>query len=285
LTSSYAEAHCDYLQPFAELGIPAGLAGLGAAGLLFAMLAARIRRAGPWRAEAGFLLGFLGAGAAGALTWFPLQRPVTALPLLLAAGRAWRISLNDQASATDVVEPRPRPATLRIALGVASAVLLAAALAPEFPRYAAERVLRVATFGLRFVLTRTSEVADPKEALSQIAARALGAAPALPGDPRPWILAGGAHLVKGEPDRALDLYRRALADGERSEIDLNIGRAYEGLGQTEKAHEAFLRALWVSPALRRALPPDVREGFRQELRGLRRDLKAGRLKAPPPLPE
>jgi hypothetical protein len=27
-----------------------------------------------------------------ALTWFPLQRPVTAVPILLAAGRAWRIS-------------------------------------------------------------------------------------------------------------------------------------------------------------------------------------------------
>ena len=285
LTSSYAEAHCDYLQPFAELGIPAGLAALGAAGLLFAMLAARMRRPGPWRGEAGFLLGFLGAGAAGALTWFPLQRPVTALPLLLAAGRAWRISSSDHASAADSVEPRPRSAPLRIALGVAWVLLLAGAVSPEFSRYAAERALRQATFGLRFVLTRTSEVADPPQALSQIAERARGAAKALPGDPRPWILAGGAHLVKGEPDRALDLYRRALADGERSEIDLNIGRAYEGLGQTEKAHEAFLRALWVSPAMRTALPPDVREGFRLELKGLRQELKAGRLKAPPNLPE
>jgi len=37
-------------------------------------------------------MAILGAGAAAALTWFPLQRPISAIPLLLAAGRAWRIS-------------------------------------------------------------------------------------------------------------------------------------------------------------------------------------------------
>jgi O-antigen ligase len=92
-TSSYAEAHCDYLQPFAEAGVPAGLAALGAVFFLFAGLVRAIRRgSGQTRAEAVFLLAFLGAGAAAALTWFPMQRPISALPLLLAAGRAWTIS-------------------------------------------------------------------------------------------------------------------------------------------------------------------------------------------------
>jgi hypothetical protein len=48
--------------------------------------------AGPDRNEAVLLLAFLGAGAVAALTWFPMQRPLTAVPLLLAAGRAWRIA-------------------------------------------------------------------------------------------------------------------------------------------------------------------------------------------------
>jgi hypothetical protein len=43
------------------------------------------------RAEAVVLLALLSAGAVAALLWFPLQRPVTALPLLLAAGRLWRL--------------------------------------------------------------------------------------------------------------------------------------------------------------------------------------------------
>jgi putative inorganic carbon (hco3(-)) transporter len=93
MTSSYAEAHCDYLQVFSDAGVPAGLAVLGAvAGLLVAIGRAAWR----WRtAEAALLFAVLAAGATGALTWFPFQRPVTAVPLLLAAGRAWRISADD----------------------------------------------------------------------------------------------------------------------------------------------------------------------------------------------
>ena len=37
-------------------------------------------------------MGLLAAGAAAALTWFPLQRPISAAPLLLAAGRSWRLA-------------------------------------------------------------------------------------------------------------------------------------------------------------------------------------------------
>ena len=96
LTSSYAEAHCDYLQVFSDAGVAAGLLVLGAVGCLFAA----VGRAA-WRAkapEAAILLALLAAGAAAALTWFPLQRPVTAVPLLLAVGRAWQISRNREPS-------------------------------------------------------------------------------------------------------------------------------------------------------------------------------------------
>ncbi len=96
LTSAYAETHCDYLQVFADAGVPAGLLVLGAVACLLASVG---RFA--WRsrsAEAAILLALLAAGAAAALTWFPLQRPVTAVPLLLAAGRAWRISGDHEAT-------------------------------------------------------------------------------------------------------------------------------------------------------------------------------------------
>lgn len=90
LTSSYAEAHCDYLQVFSDAGAPAGVLALGAVGaLLAALFAAARRRKTP---EVVVLLAVLAAGATAALTWFPLQRPVTAVPILLAAGRAWRVS-------------------------------------------------------------------------------------------------------------------------------------------------------------------------------------------------
>ncbi len=90
LTSSYAEAHCDYLQVFSDAGAPAGVLAMGAVGCLLALAIATA-----WRrrtAEAIVLAAMLATGAAAALTWFPLQRPITAVPLLLAAGRAWRIA-------------------------------------------------------------------------------------------------------------------------------------------------------------------------------------------------
>lgn len=97
-TSSYGEAHNDYLQPFAEAGIPAGLLLLAAAALLFRglLVAARRPAATPRRAELLFLLAFLGAGAIAALTWFPFQRPISSIPLFLATGRAWRLSVSGE---------------------------------------------------------------------------------------------------------------------------------------------------------------------------------------------
>jgi O-antigen ligase len=92
LTSSYSEAHCDYLQAFAETGVPGGIAVLAAVAALVAAVGRRTAKADPHRIEAAILLGLLAAGAAAALTWFPMQRPISAAPLLLAAGRSWRLA-------------------------------------------------------------------------------------------------------------------------------------------------------------------------------------------------
>ncbi len=89
-TSSYAEAHNDYLQAASDAGIPVALLVIGAAASL---LGSAARAAWSSRdLETGTLVALLAAGACAALTWFPLQRPVTAVPLLLAAGRAWRVT-------------------------------------------------------------------------------------------------------------------------------------------------------------------------------------------------
>jgi len=92
LTSSYSEAHCDYLQAFAETGVPGGVAVLAAAAALFAAVGRRTAKGDAHRIEAAILLGLLAAGAAAALTWFPMQRPISGVPLLLAAGRSWRLA-------------------------------------------------------------------------------------------------------------------------------------------------------------------------------------------------
>ena len=45
--------------------------------------------------------------------------------------------------------------------------------------------------------------------------------------------------VRGEAARAIEAYRSALALGERAELDLNLGRAYERLGREEDARAAL----------------------------------------------
>jgi O-antigen ligase len=96
LTSSYSEAHCDYLQAFAETGVPGGLAAIVAFAALVGGLARRAAGPPGPSAERAILLGILAAGAAAALTWFPMQRPISAAPLLLAAGRSWRIAASNR---------------------------------------------------------------------------------------------------------------------------------------------------------------------------------------------
>ena len=96
ITGSFAEAHNEPLQAAAELGVPAALAALGAlAALLVGLWRLARAREGPARAEALVALAVLLAGALAGLLWFPLQREVTALPLLLAAGRGWRLLAGD----------------------------------------------------------------------------------------------------------------------------------------------------------------------------------------------
>jgi O-antigen ligase len=94
LAGSYTEAHSEYLQAAAEGGIVAGLAALAAMGTLITGLVRALRCAPDEcsRREGIVLLAVLCAGGISALTWFPVQRSITAVPLLLAAGWAWRLA-------------------------------------------------------------------------------------------------------------------------------------------------------------------------------------------------
>ena len=108
----------------------------------------------------------------------------------------------------------------------------------------------------------------------------------LPGDPRPWVLAGSSGLVTGQPERALEFYREAFATGERAEIDLNLGRAYAHAAARPTAPPAaLLRAGWISPEI---LEPLCRRSAASRCwprsRAWREELRQGRLAAPPPLP-
>ena len=83
-SGAYGEAHNDSLQLAAEWGVPATLA-LGAA--LAILLISAMRAEDPDLAIPAAILLCL---VVASLSWFPLQRPTTALIGLIAAGRIWR---------------------------------------------------------------------------------------------------------------------------------------------------------------------------------------------------
>ena len=171
----------------------------------------------------------------------------------------------------------------RAALGLVLAAALVALVLPEFGRYAAERRVGWATNAFRALLDRAGD-ADTARNVAGVGEIALGAAAKLPGDPRPWVLAGSSCLVTNRPERALEYYREAFATGERAEIDLNLGRAYGMIHRDDSARVAYVRAGWVSPEIAATLPPEVREPTFSEIGRLDAELTAGRLEAPPPLP-
>lgn len=87
--STFVHSHQEFLQLAAENGLPALLALTAALALLLARLL-RLARA-PGAVEPLLLLAVLVTGSMAALAWFPLQIPFTAVVLLLACGRAWRL--------------------------------------------------------------------------------------------------------------------------------------------------------------------------------------------------
>lgn len=92
--NAFVIAHQEYLQLAAEAGIATCLLAVGALVLLIGGLLSLTRNSD--HLEASILLGVISAGAIAALAWFPMQIPLTAVLLLLACGRAWRLIADAQ---------------------------------------------------------------------------------------------------------------------------------------------------------------------------------------------
>ena len=92
--NGFVYAHQEYLQLAAEAGLITLLAVVAA---LTTLIAALLRLArSPGSAEPLALLAVIITGAVAALAWFPMQIPFTAVLLLLACGRAWRLIADSE---------------------------------------------------------------------------------------------------------------------------------------------------------------------------------------------
>jgi hypothetical protein len=146
---------------------------------------------------------------------------------------------------------------------LALALLLGVAI-PELARYRAERELRrlitaamVATSGRVTAPVAGALLRGASEKLADLAAR-------MPGDARPRMYAASSAMLSGAKYRAVELYLGALACGERGEIDVNLGLAFAAL-EDSRAEPMFVRAVWVSPGLRKSVPAAYLERVRQDV--------------------
>lgn len=172
---------------------------------------------------------------------------------------------------------------MKIALIAVFDLLLVLALLPEFNRYGGEHSLYRVTALFQAMLH--GEAAENRSAVYERAvALAASATESLPGDSRPVIVEGSLRLFARQPAEALAMYRQALDIGERPEVDLNLGRAYEMLGDHPAASAAILRAAWISPAIISELPDNLREPVQNAIAQEEELLRHRRLSAPPALP-
>jgi hypothetical protein len=171
---------------------------------------------------------------------------------------------------------------MRIARG-AGVFLLLVLLWPEFARNRAEHRLHEANQHLERVLAGADRGAVGVESVDRAMLLAQTSAQHLPGDPRPQVLEGVALILRGRGSEAIALFDAAIAVGERPELTINLGRARSSVGDEVGARRAFMRTAWASPNGIVTLPKALRAELLDEVARIEVELRAGRLKALPPL--
>lgn len=269
-SGAFGEAHNEFLQISAEAGLPAMAALLVALSLLVVGLL----RSDDDREEAALVAAVLVGLGVAALTWFPGQVAATSFLGVLCVGRGWRLLTRRETA----VGPRSRLA--RLGPAIPAAILLVVIAPHEIRRYAAERALYRATAVAKAIASGANPQASAG-VLRRLADEAEAIESALPGDRRPRVLRGAAHLLSGNREAALAGYRAALETGESAEVDLNIGRA---LRTGPEARNALVRAVWLSDAIAPSIPAAVRQSILDDAAERARELEAGNVGAIPPAP-
>lgn len=163
------------------------------------------------------------------------------------------------------------------------AVLCVLALAwPEVARYRAEHGLKETAARVDRVLRGLDAGASAQQSLARAGEIATTLAPTLPGDSRPALLLGIVRILQQRGAEAVTVFEAAIAQGERPELTLNLGRARTTLGDTAGADAAYLRTAWASSRALDTLPAAMRTSLLSRVDSLDAELRAGRLQAPPP---
>lgn len=172
---------------------------------------------------------------------------------------------------------------MRLVLRALVLLALASLLWPEWERYRAERMMAEANTRLERAVLGLDRGAVALTSVVQAEALARAACERLPADPRADLLLSVALILQGRGSEAITVLDAAIADGERPELTLSLGRARAVLKDEAGADAAFLRTAWASDVALATLPKAKRLEVRALAKRWEEDLRAGRRDAPPPL--
>lgn len=161
--------------------------------------------------------------------------------------------------------------------------ILALLLWPEFGRYRAEWMMGEANSRLERVIRGIDQGAAAQAGIERARMLAHEAAQLLPTDVRAPLLEGIALILQRRGSEAIRVLEAALAQGERPELTINLGRARGISGDAQGAQAAFLRTAWANPGAIATLPAALRGPLLDQVTALEAELHAGRLSSPPPL--
>lgn len=154
---------------------------------------------------------------------------------------------------------------------------------PEAQRYRAEWWLAEANTRLERILLGQDRGPVALASVARAEALARAAADRLPADPRADLLLSVALILQARGAEAVAVLDAAIAEGERPELTLSLGRARATLKDEAGAEAAFLRTTWASEVAIVTLPKAMRLRMRARVLQWDADLRAGRVHAPPPL--
>lgn len=161
-------------------------------------------------------------------------------------------------------------------------VLVLGAAMPEVPRYRAEQHLTEAGQHIDALMRGRIVGAEAVAAAQQAEGLAAMSAVSLPGDARPPLHRAVALMLLGRADEAASVLEQAIADGERPEFTLNLGRVRTMQGDAAAADRAYLRAAWASDAVLNTLPQAMRDDLTARVRERETSWRHGQTDAAPP---
>ncbi len=132
------------------------------------------------------------------------------------------------------------------ALRIGLVVCMIALLWPEFTRYRAQWRLAEANARIETVLSGQDRSPNTLSSVLTAVQLAKLVIEQNPNDPNAILIEGIGLIMLGQGEQAMQRFETAIAQGERPEFVLNLGRARNSTGDEAGARQAYLRAAWSS---------------------------------------